>query len=70
MLRTFCTLCFVAAVMTFAGCGGAKEELGPVDAGDVEAVDQSELKKGMDESAKHLPPGAKMPAGTVPDGAK
>ena len=70
MLRTCCALGFVVALMTFSGCGGSKAALGPVDASDVEAANKAEVQKGMDESAKHLPPGAKMPAGTVPDGAK
>jgi hypothetical protein len=70
MLRTLCALGFAVALMTFSGCGGSKEALGPVDASDVEEVDKAEVDKGMQESAKHLPPGVKMPAGTVPDGAK
>jgi len=70
MLRTLCALGIVVAMMSFAGCGASKEELGPVDASTVEAVKDDEVKKGMEESMKHMPKGAKMPAGAIPGGAK
>ncbi len=58
----------VAALMVLAlavaGCG--KKQLGPVDADSVKEADRSEVKNQMDESAKHLPPGVKMPAGAIP----
>ena len=70
MLRTLCALGIVVAMMSFAGCGNSKGELGPVDAADVHEANPDDIKKGMEESAKHLPKGMKMPEGTIPGDSK
>ena len=57
----------VVLVPTF-GCG--VRELGPVDPADVKEEDPTVIKKGMEESAKHLPKGARIPPGVLPEGAK
>ena len=64
--RSVVASCLVLGLMVFAGCGGS--ELGPADPNSVPKVDPAVIEKELsrDESKKHLPKGAKMPAGVVP----
>jgi hypothetical protein len=64
MLRWLKVLVVVPAV-ALAGCSGVKE-LGPADPSKVPAVDKEKVNKQMQESMKHMPPGAKMPPNFLP----
>lgn len=46
------------------GCG--KKALGPVSEDKLKPADPEVVKKGVEESAKHLPPGVQMPPGVIP----
>ncbi len=50
--------------LALAGCG--KPALGPVSEDQLKPANPEEVKRGVEESAKHLPPGVKMPAGVIP----
>ncbi|GIW96617.1 MAG: hypothetical protein KatS3mg110_4658 [Pirellulaceae bacterium] len=63
MVRTICVVASVI-VLLLAGCG--VKELGPVSEDKLKPADPEVVKKGVEESAKYLPPGVKMPAGVIP----
>ncbi|MBM4000468.1 MAG: hypothetical protein FJ297_13180 [Planctomycetes bacterium] len=64
MARGLALLAVLFTASCLVGCGSKAS--GPMDPKDVKAADSAEVKKGMDDSAKHLPPGVKMPKGAVP----
>jgi hypothetical protein len=53
--------------LLLAGCGS--NELGPADPSKVPAVDPAVIEKAMnqEEAKKHLPKGAKLPPGVIPN---
>jgi predicted small lipoprotein YifL len=62
MLRVVVTV--MVLVLAVAGCG--KKALGPVSEEKLKPADPAVVKQGVEESAKHLPPGVQMPPGVIP----
>lgn len=64
--RLVLALGFAFGLSALAGCGSG--ELGPADPSQVPTVDPAEIQKEInrEEATKHLPEGAKIPAGVMP----
>jgi hypothetical protein len=64
--RMFVAICLVVGLTVLAGCGSS--ELGPADPNSVPKVDPGTIEKEIhrEESMKHLPKGANIPAGIIP----
>jgi hypothetical protein len=56
----------LGSLSLFGGCG--VKELGPMDESQVKKEDPETIRRGMETSAKHLPPGVKPPAHAFPQG--